>query len=118
MQIKVRGGTPNASNATSLCYSCREALIVKGSNGQAYVYCRAMHWNELRVRMIVVECNHYDNKAAPTVDAMAKIAYVINSDKKAGKIGFMSPAERKAAGLKIGRLTHGDTTYLPDHNDD
>jgi len=108
--MKVRGGTTRGDQS-SLCKSCSSSHIIRGEKlDDEITYC--FHYGErVRVPFKVLECNVWDDKSKASVHDMAKIAWIVNSDRKAGRAGFLSPIERKKAGLKIGDLKHGDTTY-------
>ena len=116
MKLKVLRGT-TAHDTRPLCESCSHSRIIKGERLDDHItYC--CYINDRIVPFKVLECNAWEEKNKVGMHEMAKMAWVITGDKKGGKPGFMSPNERKAAGVKVGNLTHGDTTYhVRDDND-
>lgn len=108
MKLNVRG-----TRDGSLCYSCRNSIVMRGDKlGEEKVACH--YYGESRIVPFhrIVECNQWESKVQTSVHEMAKIAWIVNPDRKQGKAGFLSPIERKAKGLKVGDLTdHAGTTY-------
>lgn len=86
MAIKVLHGTPKGGK--SLCYSCRNAVIVKGINFQELVYCNGVH-PTVDIKFPVVECSVFDDKAAVSRYEMEQIAWTVQSRTR-GPMGFAS----------------------------
>lgn len=85
--LKVRNGT--RADGKRLCNSCESAQVMRGAaESQEVVYCHAL--DEV-VRMTVIECNRYKDRATPSLHAMGQIAWVLMTDKNQRTIGFVSP---------------------------
>lgn len=87
--LKIKGGTTQGQ--TNLCKTCRDAHITRDRNNQEITVC-----NTGRARLIkapIAECNRYDNEALPSLYDLKAIAWVVNTDKKTNKVGFLSPDE-------------------------
>lgn len=80
--IKVRDGTPKT--ATSLCVTCRNATIVKGTNLQQLVRCSDL---ERLINFPVADCTGYENKAHPRMYQLEEIAWIVQSRAR-GPAGF------------------------------
>jgi len=75
MNINVKNGTP--LHGPSLCQSCSNAHIERGySLSEEAVFCTA-NYPVHRVRFSVRECSGYLDKNRHDVEAMEKIAWVI-----------------------------------------
>lgn len=61
-----------------------------------------------------VECSQYDDKRKPDRHSYEKIAWHINTDRKTGTIGFLSPAEWK----KLSKEMKNTPTSGDDWEDD
>lgn len=116
MRLKVYRGTPRHSEY-ALCNSCSHSRIIKGERlDDQRTYCNHFA-EEIEVPFKVLECNQWSEKNKANIQDMAKMAWVI-APKKGDKPGFVSPKERKEYGVKVGSLTHGDTTYHIHGDDD
>lgn len=89
---KVEGGTAR-EDGPPLCGSCHYASIAKGAAINEVV----MSCSQFRrtPRFPVRACTAYLNKSHPTLHALAGIAWVLRTDPKREKIGFVSPAKLK-----------------------
>jgi hypothetical protein len=119
LSIKIRGGTAR-SDSESLCKTCRLALRIKGPRQDDEITICGHYGNQVPVPFTVVECNCWDDRTKADVHTMARMAWVVSSDKKGGKIGFLSPSERREKGIKIGPLSDADGTrwHGVDNEDD
>ena len=89
-QIKVFQGTRSA-DAPRLCDSCSNGVVLRGpAESEERVYCWLM---EKSIDMRVTECNRYADRSKPSLRAMQEIAWVLQSDSKRKKIGFVSAKE-------------------------
>jgi hypothetical protein len=89
-RIKVFHGTRSA-DAPRLCDSCVSGVILRGAaDSDERVFCRRI---EQPVRMRVTECNRYVDRAQPQLWAMKEIAWVLHSDSKRRRVGFLSAKE-------------------------
>lgn len=89
-QIKVFQGTRSVE-ALRLCDSCSNGVVMRGpAESEERVYCMLM---ERKLEMRVTECNRYVDRAQPPLWAMKEIAWVLQSDSKRQKIGFVPAKE-------------------------
>jgi hypothetical protein len=92
-QIKVFQGT-RSPDAQRLCDSCSNGVVMRGpAESEERVYCMLM---ERKIEMRVTECNRYIDRAQPSLWAMKEIAWVLQSDSKRQKIGFVTAREWRA----------------------
>lgn len=92
--IKIRQGTPTHT-ATSLCESCRRAIVVRGRTlDEEIIQCGALSGPFAdRIVFRVTSCNRYDDRSRPSLNSMTAIAWELRTDTEAKQIGFMSPDE-------------------------
>lgn len=89
-QIKVFQGT-RSSDAPRLCDSCSNGVVMRGpAESEERIYCMLM---ERKLEMRVTECNRHVDRAQPSLWAMKEIAWVLQSDSKRQKIGFVTAKE-------------------------
>ena len=89
-QIKVFQGTRSV-DASRLCDSCSNGVVMRGpAESEERVYCMLM---ERKLEMRVTECNRYIDRTQPSLWAMKEIAWVLQSDSKRQKIGFVTAQE-------------------------
>lgn len=90
MPIKVHGGT---RSGTELCRTCRNAFIRKGAAmGQEVIMCEASYPLALHaITFPIVECNNYRDTTLPPLTELQKVAWVVNADRKTGRVGFTGP---------------------------
>ena len=85
--IKVFQGTRSV-DAPRLCDSCSNGVVMRGpAESQEHVHCAVM---DKPIRMRVTECNRYIDRSQPSLWAMKEIAWVLQSDSKRQKIGFIT----------------------------
>jgi hypothetical protein len=90
LKIKVFKGTRSASSAR-LCDSCSSGLITRGAmDSDEGVFC---NWTQRPVNRRVVECNRYQNSSEPSLYFLEQIAWVLRTDSKRQKVGFVSASE-------------------------
>jgi hypothetical protein len=88
-KIKVFQGT-HSVDAPRLCDSCEHGLISRGAaESEELVFCLRM---ERRVAARVTECNQFVDRTRPPLSALKKLAWVLQTDSKRKKIGFLSAA--------------------------
>lgn len=115
LHIKVRGGTPT-DHQRSLCQSCSESLIIKGSAvSERKVMCSLLkngYGQEEVPYDIIVECSGYNDKTKLPLYEMKKIAFILKTDPRGKPIGFVPNrefrAEEKAAGDDSPEITPGN----------
>ena len=89
-QIKVFQGTRSV-DAPRLCDSCSNGVVMRGpADSEEYIHCSLM---EKPIKMRVTECNRYVYRSKPSLWAMKEIAWVLQSDSKRQKIGFVTAKE-------------------------
>jgi hypothetical protein len=87
--INVRNGTANGSQ--SLCRTCRNAHIQTGfADSEEEVRCGYFYEQPHLVSFAVSQCTGFLDKLTPTLFEMQKIAFVIETKKRSGNIGFAS----------------------------
>src|SRR5262245_4442228 len=103
-RLKVLSGT-RSSHAPRLCDTCDSGVVRKGaSDSDEAVYCRITK-GELNTR--VVECSRYVNRSQPSLWDMRQTAWVLQTDSKRQKIGFLRAKEWERK--------HEDEELLPSH---
>jgi hypothetical protein len=91
--ISVRNGT--AVGRESLCRTCRHAHMQVGyADSEEEVRCGYFYEQPRLVSFAVSQCTDFLDKLTPTLFEMQKIAFVIETKKRSGNIGFAS-AETK-----------------------
>jgi hypothetical protein len=92
MHVKIHGGTASG-DASSLCYSCRYATIVRGSRlSEEVIECSRVS-NDQRITFAVKFCNKYSDRAMPSLDHMEDIAWILRTDVKRKQVGFVRPSD-------------------------
>lgn len=90
LSIKVQGGTPHHSTP-SLCVNCKRSSWAKGEKlKEEIVWCHAF---ERRITFKVTQCSDWDDKNHASIYEMESIAWVLRTDGKASKIGFVQPKD-------------------------
>ena len=78
-------------DAPRLCDSCASGVVMRGpAESEELVYCSLL---EKPVPMRVTDCNRYLDRSQPALWAMKEIAWVLESDSKRQKIGFITAKE-------------------------
>ncbi len=94
---KVYDGS-RASEDSSLCLSCRSALIVKGARmGDDKSICRGVTPNAA-MTFKVTQCSGYDDLRQPSRWDLENVAWLVTTS-PSRKLGFVSPAERQYGNL-------------------
>jgi len=89
-KIKVFQGTRSV-DAPRLCDSCSSGVVLRGpADSNERVFCS---WIERPIDMRVTECNRYVDRTQPPLWAMTEIAWVLHTDSKRRKVGFLSAKE-------------------------
>jgi hypothetical protein len=103
-RLKVLDGT-RSSHAPRLCDTCHSGLVRRGAaDSDEHVYCTIMK-REVRTR--VVDCNRYNDRTTPSLWDLQQIAWVLRTDSKRQKLGFVH--------AKDWERLHGDEEILPSH---
>ncbi len=102
--LKVFGGTRSPS-APRLCDSCSCGVVRRGaSESDENVHCTV---TESDVPIRVVECSRYVDRSQPSLWDMRQIAWVLETDSKRQRIGFLPASEWEQK--------HEDEQLLPSH---
>ena len=92
MKIRIHGGTAR-DDQSALCASCRYASIVSGTSAQhEIVRCSKV---EQAITFKVTSCTEYLNKQHPSLYCMEDIAWVLRTDTKRNRIGFVRSRDLK-----------------------
>ena len=93
MSFKIRGGTTTDASE-SLCTTCRNATIVRGPRLEHdIVECGMLTGHRRRITFPVTFCTDYSDRRLPTLRSMEEIAWVLRTDNRTKKIGFV-PARK------------------------
>lgn len=89
MYVKVHGGTASGSEP-SLCYTCRFATVIKGTNQRhEIVECARLSDGQRRIAFRVTSCSAYADRRLPSLHDMQDLAWVLRSDPKRNQVGFV-----------------------------
>lgn len=103
-RIRVLNGT-RSLHAPRLCDTCQNGVVTRGSSeSDEKVHCMVLRH---RVTQRIVECNQYVDRSQPSLWDMRQIAWVLQTDAKRQKIGFLRAKEWEQK--------HEDEELLPTH---
>jgi hypothetical protein len=89
-RLKVHGGT-RSSSAPRLCDTCQSGIVRKGaSESDERVHCLIMRQ---RIDQRVIECSRYVATNQTSIWDMRQIAWILDSDSKRQRIGFIRAKE-------------------------
>jgi hypothetical protein len=92
MRIKIQGGTVQHGQS-SLCHTCRRAIVVKGQRlGDEIIECSVL---ESRITFPVTSCTNYLNRQHPGLYEMEDIAWILRTDARRGRMGFVQAKDLK-----------------------
>jgi len=92
MNIKIQGGTAR-EDEPALCFSCRHAKVVQGpSSRDRIVECREL---AAPVTFKVTSCTQFLNRRHPSLWHMEDIAWVLRTDPKRRRVGFVRGRDLK-----------------------
>jgi hypothetical protein len=95
MRLKLRGGTAR-EDEPPLCLSCRHATVIQGRNlHDELIDCGLLHGHSSRITFPVRACSGYDDRRHATLWHMETIAWVLRTERKSRKIGFVPARELK-----------------------
>jgi hypothetical protein len=107
-RLKVMGGTRSDAEPR-LCDTCRSGLVTRGAaESDEQVFCMMIKGQP--VGRPVVECNRYVNRTLPSLWDMRQIAWVLETDSKRQRIGFIRAKEWERR--------NEDCELLPTHPND
>lgn len=95
MRIKIHGGTAQEGQA-SLCNTCRHATVVRGARlRDEIVECAVLGYCHNRVTFPVTYCSDYVSRQHPSLREMEEIAWVLRTDAKRHRVGFVASKDLK-----------------------
>ena len=95
MRLKIQGGTVQHGEP-SLCVSCRHATVVQGpSLHDRIVDCGQLAGGRSRVPFPVASCTGYSDRRQPTLREMEDVAWVLRTDSRSKRIGFVQARDLK-----------------------
>lgn len=105
-RLKVLEGT-RSLHAPRLCDTCSHGVIRRGASESAEnIYCTLIRRG---VHERIVECNEYQDRSQPSLWDMRQIAWVLQTDSRRQRIGFIRAKEWER--------THEDEELIPSHID-
>ena len=94
MRLKVKEGTP--LHGPPLCEACMHAHIERGySLGEQAIFCTA-NYPVHPVRFSVRECSGYVDKNRQDIEAMERIAWILEPRNGKRVAGFVRPGQKPA----------------------
>lgn len=96
-RIKVQGGTVKGE---PLCKTCANGQIMEDHTGEIITWCHDHHYAPMLITKPVMRCTSFHERNRPSLAVYKEVAWFITTDKKTGKIGFITPADRKGLGDK------------------
>lgn len=98
--LKMIGST--ARSDQHLCPTCNYGYVRRGVTAKTDVQvCTALGRTiDPTIKDKVVDCSHYYNRTLPTLHDFEQVAWEITT--KGNKIGFISPDDRRKAGIGFG----------------
>lgn len=95
MRIKIQGGTVQ-NGQSSLCHTCRHATVVRGARlRDEIVECAVLGYRQNRVTFPVTTCSDYVSRQHPSLREMEEIAWILRTDAKRHRVGFVPSKELK-----------------------
>jgi hypothetical protein len=95
MRLKIQGGTARYGEP-SLCLTCRYATIIRGPGlRDRIVDCGRLMNGPARIRFPVNFCTAYSDKRQPSLHEMEDIAWVLRTDARRTRIGFVHARDLK-----------------------
>jgi hypothetical protein len=95
MHLKIVGGTAQHGEP-SLCGTCRHATVVKGAAlRDEIVECDRLSSPRARIPFPVASCSGYSDRRHPSLREMEEIAWILRTDARKNRIGFVQARELK-----------------------
>jgi len=89
-RLKILNGT-RSPDAPRLCDTCHYGVIRRGAaESDEQIYCSV---TKADVLTRVIECNRYADRSTPSLWDLQQIAWVLHTDSKRQKIGFIRAKE-------------------------
>ena len=96
MRLKIHGGTVSDGQA-SLCPTCRSATIIRGARLTDEVISCGKRLVRDEIGFSVTSCTGYSDRSLPSLYDLEDIAWVLRSDARTKKIGFVCARDLKPA---------------------
>lgn len=98
MRLKIHGGTIT-DGKTPLCTTCRWATIIRGAKLSDEITACGRLAERDRITFPVASCSSYSDRTRASLHDLEDIAWVLRSDRRTKKIGFvrardLQPADR------------------------
>lgn len=98
MSFVIKGPHTASTSEPPLCQSCEHSHIMKGvRSAEAATFCLIFYGGAHRIDWHITECSNYHDSRKPRLSELEKIAWRFSADRASRKVGFMTPAEFKAA---------------------
>ncbi len=95
MRLKIHGGTVSDGQA-SLCLTCRSATIIRGARLTDEIISCGKRVIRDEIRFPVASCTGYSDRSLPSLYDLEDVAWVLRSDARTKKIGFVRARDLKA----------------------
>lgn len=97
--MKIHRGTTRGD--VHLCATCRFGVSKRGAASKEDIQlCNGSYGHPVKIHGMIAECSAYYSRSLPTLYDLEQIAWEITS--KGNKIGFITPEDRRAAGIGFG----------------
>ena len=96
MRLKIHGGTVSDGQA-SLCTTCRSATIIRGARLTDEIISCGKRVVQDEIRFAVASCTGYADRSLPSLYDLEDVAWVLRSDARTKKIGFVRARDLKYA---------------------
>lgn len=96
MRLKIHGGTVSDGQA-SLCNTCRSATIIRGSRLTDEIISCGKRVILDQIHFPVASCTGYSDRSLPSLYDLEDIAWVLRSDARTKKIGFVRARDLNAS---------------------
>ncbi|MGE3492018.1 MAG: hypothetical protein AB7N29_18580 [Vicinamibacterales bacterium] len=94
MRLKIHGGTVSDGQA-SLCLTCRSATIIRGARLTDEIISCGKRIVRDEIRFAVASCTGYSDRSLPSLYDLEDVAWVLRSDARTKKIGFVRARDLK-----------------------
>jgi hypothetical protein len=94
MRLKIHGGTVSEGHA-SLCTTCRSATIIRGARLSNEIISCGKRVVRDEITFPVTSCTGYSDRRRPSLYDLEDIAWVLRSDSRTKKIGFVRARDLK-----------------------
>lgn len=96
MRLKIHGGSVSDGHA-SLCSTCRSATIIRGARLTDEIISCGKRLVRDEIHFSVASCTGYSDRSLPSLYDLEDTAWVLRSDARTKKIGFVRARDLKLA---------------------